>query len=51
MTASQAAPSFPQMLTGTVTILVDRGIKVENGVGYPDQIIGSGFFIDRRDTS
>ncbi|HUI70811.1 MAG TPA: trypsin-like peptidase domain-containing protein, partial [Spirochaetia bacterium] len=46
--AAQAAPSFPQMLTGTVTILVDRGIKVENGVGYPDQIIGSGFFIDRR---
>ncbi|MGO9410828.1 MAG: S1C family serine protease, partial [Spirochaetia bacterium] len=48
VTASQAAPSFPQMLTGTVTIVVDRGIKVENGVGYPDQIIGSGFFIDRR---
>ncbi len=46
--AANAAPSFPQMLTGTVTILVDRGIKVQNGVGYPDQIIGSGFFIDRR---
>ena len=45
---AEAAPSFPQMLTGTVTILVDRGIKVQNGVGYPDQIIGSGFFIDRR---
>ena len=45
---ADAAPSFPQMLTGTVTILVDRGIKVQNGVGYPDQIIGSGFFIDRR---
>jgi serine protease Do len=48
VTASQAAPSFSQMLTGTVTVIVDRGIKVENGVGYPDQIIGSGFFIDRR---
>ena len=48
VTASQTAPSFPQMLTGTVTILVDRGIKVENGVGYPDEVIGSGFFIDRR---
>ena len=45
---ADAAPSFPQMLTGTVTILVDRGIKVQNGVGYPDQIIGSGFFVDRR---
>ncbi len=48
VTASQTAPSFSQMLTGTVTVIVDRGIKVENGVGYPDQIIGSGFFIDRR---
>jgi serine protease Do len=46
--ASQAEPSFSQMLTGTVTVIVDRGIKVENGVGYPDQVIGSGFFIDRR---
>ncbi|HVO38426.1 MAG TPA: trypsin-like peptidase domain-containing protein [Spirochaetia bacterium] len=45
---TDAAPSFPQMLTGTVTILVDRGIRVQNGVGYPDQIIGSGFFIDSR---
>lgn len=48
VSAAEAAPSFSQMLTGTVTILVDRGIKVQNGVGYPDQIIGSGFFIDRR---
>jgi serine protease Do len=41
-------PSFPQMISGTVTILVDRGIKVEKGVGYPDRVIGSGFFIDKR---
>ena len=45
---AEAAPSFPQMLTGTVTILVDKGIRVQNGVGYPDQMIGSGFFIDPR---
>jgi serine protease Do len=45
---AQAAPSFEKMLTGTVTILVNRGIKVEKGVGYPDRVIGSGFFIDRR---
>jgi S1-C subfamily serine protease len=48
LSVADVAPSFSQMLTGTVTILVDRGIKVQNGVGYPDQIIGSGFFIDRR---
>jgi len=41
-------PSFPSMISGTVTILVNRGIKVERGVGYPDRVIGSGFFIDKR---
>jgi S1-C subfamily serine protease len=41
-------PSFARMISGTVTILVNRGIKVENGVGYPDRVIGSGFFIDPR---
>jgi serine protease Do len=45
---AQAAPSFQKMISGTVTILVNRGIKVQNGVGYPDQVIGSGFFIDKR---
>jgi serine protease Do len=43
-----SAPSFPSMISGTVTILVNRGIKVEKGVGYPDRVIGSGFFIDKR---
>jgi serine protease Do len=44
----EAAPSFPKMISGTVTILVNRGIKVANGVGYPDRVIGSGLFIDKR---
>jgi len=46
--AGPASPSFPSMISGTVTILVNRGIKVERGVGYPDRVIGSGFFIDKR---
>ncbi len=33
-------------LSGTVTVWVDRGIKVEKGTGYADRVIGSGFFID-----
>ncbi|HOS29513.1 MAG TPA: S1C family serine protease [Treponemataceae bacterium] len=33
-------------LSGTVTVWVDRGIKVEKGMGYADRVIGSGFFID-----
>jgi serine protease Do len=43
-----AAPSFQKMISGTVTILVNRGIRVQSGVGYPDRVIGSGFFIDKR---
>ena len=40
--------TFEDMIEGTVTIWVNRGIKIESGVGYPDRAIGSGFFIDRR---
>jgi serine protease Do len=45
---ADSPPPFSKMISGTVTILVDRGIKVERGVGYPDRVIGSGFFIDKR---
>ena len=39
----------PEMLLkGTVTILVNKGIRMDRGVGYPDSVIGSGFFIDSR---
>jgi serine protease Do len=41
-------PSVEQMVRGTVTIWVNRGIRIEAGVGYPDRVIGSGFFIDPR---
>lgn len=44
----EARPSFADMLAGTVTMWVNRGVKIEKGVGYPDRVIGSGFFIDRR---
>ncbi|MEI6387789.1 MAG: trypsin-like peptidase domain-containing protein, partial [Spirochaetota bacterium] len=33
---------------GVVTVRVDRGIKIEQGVGTLDRMIGSGFFIDPR---
>ncbi len=34
-------------LEGTVTIWVDKGLRIEKGVGFPDRVIGSGFFIDK----
>ncbi len=35
-------------LSGMATVWVNRGIRIEGGVGLPDQVIGSGFFIDQR---
>lgn len=45
---SKAPKTVSDCMHATVTIWVDRGIKVRNGAGYPDIIIGSGFFIDER---
>ncbi len=44
-------PGYPvkepkDLLPGVVTIWVDKGLKLQSGVGYPDRVIGSGFFID-----
>lgn len=36
------------LLRGTVTIWVNRGMKIEGGIGIPDSVIGSGFFIDNK---
>ena len=46
--AEVQAPSVDRMVSGTVTIWVNRGIKIEGGMGFPDRVIGSGFFIDQR---
>lgn len=35
-------------VNGTVTVWVDKGFKVQNGAGFADVVIGSGFFIDKR---
>ncbi len=45
---AEKIPSTANMMKGVVTIWVNRGIRIEQGVGYPDRVIGSGFFIDRR---
>ena len=41
-------PAFADMLGGMVTVRVDRGVELHRGVGIPDRVIGSGFFIDGR---
>ncbi|WP_321991709.1 S1C family serine protease [Marispirochaeta aestuarii] len=38
---------LPGIIDSTVTIWVNRGIRIEGGMGYPDRVIGSGFFVDK----
>ena len=43
------APSLEtvrEMMKGTVTVWVDRGMTIKKGLGMADRMIGSGFFID-----
>ncbi|MDR0539405.1 MAG: S1C family serine protease [Spirochaetaceae bacterium] len=35
-----------EMIKGVATVLIDRGIKIERGMGMPDRVLGSAFFID-----
>jgi len=41
---STVSPST--MAAGVATVWVDRGLRLEGGMGIPDRVIGSGFFID-----
>jgi S1-C subfamily serine protease len=38
--------SIDTMRKGVVTVRVDRGIKIEQGMGTPDRVLGTGFYID-----
>ncbi len=40
--------SMATYISGVVTVWVDLGVKVANGLGYPNRSLGSGFFIDGR---
>jgi len=40
--------AMADMRKGVVTIRVDRGIKIEQGLGIPDRVLGTGFYIDPR---
>lgn len=44
--ATTAKPEISSAVKGVVTVYVDRGLKVESGVGYPDRVVGSAFQID-----
>ncbi|MDR2481353.1 MAG: trypsin-like peptidase domain-containing protein [Spirochaetaceae bacterium] len=43
---AEGRDSARDMIKGVATVLVDRGIKVERGIGMADRVLGSAFFID-----
>ena len=40
--------SISEKAGGVVTVYVDRGLKIENGVGYPDRMLGTAFQVDAK---
>ena len=44
---SSSSSRVSSYINGTVTIWVDKGIKIQNGMGFADRVIGSGFFISK----
>lgn len=46
--AAKIPKNISDCLNATVTIWVDRGVKIQNGAGFADIVLGSGFFIDKR---
>lgn len=42
-----AFSTLSESVKGTVTVYVDKGIKVQGRVGYNDAVLGSGFFISK----
>ena len=44
--ALASRPTMQEMRKGVVTIWVDRGIKIQQGMGVPDRVLGTGFYVD-----
>ncbi|MDR1468203.1 MAG: trypsin-like peptidase domain-containing protein [Spirochaetaceae bacterium] len=45
-TFAEGRDSAAQMVKGVATVVIDRGIRLERGMGYPDRALGSAFFVD-----
>ena len=46
MTFAQGRDTAAEMIRGVATVWVDRGMRIERGVGIPDRAVGSAFFVD-----
>ena len=45
-TFAQGKDTAADMIKGVATVWIDRGIRIEQGRGIPDRVLGSAFFVD-----
>ena len=45
-TYAQGRDTATDMVKGVATVLVERGVKIQQGIGFPDNVLGSAFFVD-----
>jgi len=38
--------SASDMIKGVATVIIDKGYRIERGLGVPDRVLGSAFFVD-----
>jgi len=43
---AEGKDSPTDMIGGVATVIVDRGVRIERGRGFPDRVLGSAFFVD-----
>jgi len=43
---ASGSDSVSDMIKGVATVIVDRGVRIERGVGMSNRVLGSAFFID-----
>jgi len=46
ITFAQGMDTPADMIRGVATVWVDRGMRIQRGVGIPDRAVGSAFFVD-----
>jgi len=44
---AQGRDPVSEMIKGVATVIVDRGFRVERGMGIPNRVLGSAFFVDK----
>jgi len=43
---ASGSDSVSDMIKGVATVIVDRGVRIERGVGQSNRVLGSAFFVD-----